>query len=300
MRHDLGWGHPERPARLSAINDRLIASGLDMVLLRFDAEVATREQLEACHSPEYIDRIFATSPKEGVVWLDEDTGMNPWTLEAALRAAGAGVRGVDLVVEGSATRVFCNVRPPGHHATRDRAMGFCLFNNVAVAANHALHQHQLERVAIVDFDVHQGNGTEEMVSGDGRILFCSTFQHPFYPFSGSLESAHNVVNVPLRAGTGSAEFREAVERAWLPRLESFAPRLILVSAGFDAHQSDPMSGLALVADDYAWVTHRLCAQAGRSAEGRIVSLLEGGYELHALTSSVEAHLKALMGYPEEA
>jgi acetoin utilization deacetylase AcuC-like enzyme len=293
--HEMGEHHPEQPARLSAINDRLIASGLDMALHQYDAPLVEQALLQAAHDAEYIEQVFAAVPAEGLAWLDGDTAMNPHSLDAALRAAGAVVYGVDLVMQDKAKNVFCGVRPPGHHAERGKAMGFCLFNNVAVGAYHALDTYGLERVAIVDFDVHHGNGTEDIVSGDERILFCSTFQHPFYPFSGSEDAAANVVNVPLAAGSDGAVFRQAVEQHWLPRLETFAPQLILVSAGFDGHQADDMGGLNLVDRDYAWITRRLCAQAERSAAGRIVSALEGGYELHSLARSVEAHLKAFLG-----
>jgi acetoin utilization deacetylase AcuC-like enzyme len=291
----MGHYHPEQPARLHAINDRLIATGLEMVLHHFDAPLANRTVLEAVHAPGYVDEIFAASPQEGIVWVDGDTAMNPHSLQAALRAAGAVVLGVDLVMDGRVAQAFCAVRPPGHHAERGRAMGFCLFNNVAVGAYRAVNRHRLERIAIVDFDVHHGNGTEDIVSGDDRILFCSTFQHPFYPHSGFGETAANVVNVPLPSGSDGRVFRKAVERHWLPRLETFQPELLLVSAGFDGHQADDMAGLNLVDADYAWVTRRLCEQADRSASGRIVSTLEGGYELHALARCVEAHLKALLG-----
>jgi len=293
--HDMGHHHPEQPARLSAINDRLIASGLEMVLHQFDAPMVTREQLEAVHDQAYIDEIFAASPSEGIAWVDGDTAMNKYSLAAAQRAAGAVVLGVDLVMEGKAKQVFCAVRPPGHHAERHRAMGFCLFNNVAVGAYHALLAHDLERIAIVDFDVHHGNGTEDIVTDDERVLFCSTFQHPFYPHSGYDSTAANIVNAPLPSGANGQVFREAVEKHWLPRLEAFAPQLILVSAGFDAHQADDMANLNLVDADYGWITRRLCEQADRSAGGRVVSTLEGGYDLHALARSVEAHLKAFLG-----
>ncbi len=293
--HEMGSHHPEQPARLSAINDRLIASGLDMALHHHDAPLAQREQLSRCHDAAYIDRIHAENPESGLAWLDGDTAMNPHSLDAALRAAGAAVLAVDLVMAGKASQAFCGVRPPGHHAEHDRAMGFCFFNNIAIAARHALDVHGLERVAIVDFDVHHGNGTEDIVAGDQRILFCSTFQHPFYPYTGDGEAAPNILNTPLAAGAAGAVFREQVERHWLPRLEAFAPQLILVSAGFDAHQADPLGGLGLVDQDFAWVTRRLCDQADRSAGGRIVSSLEGGYDLHALARSVEAHLKAFLG-----
>jgi acetoin utilization deacetylase AcuC-like enzyme len=293
--HDMGHHHPEQPARLSAINDRLIATGLEMVLHQYDAPLATRELLEAVHDPSYIDEIFAASPDEDVIWVDGDTAMNKHSLAAALRAAGSVAMGVDLVMDGRAKHVFCGVRPPGHHAERHRAMGFCLFNNIAVGAYHALNRYGLERVAVVDFDVHHGNGTEDIVSGDERVLFCSTFQHPFYPHSGYDSTAANIVNAPLASGSNGKVFREAVETHWLPRLEAFQPQLILISAGFDAHQADDMANLNLVDTDYAWVTRRLCEQADRSGNGHIVSSLEGGYELHALARSVEAHLKAFLG-----
>ena len=293
--HDMGHGHPEQPARLSAISNRLIASGLEMVLQHHDAPLATREHLAAVHDPAYIDEIFAASPKQGIAWVDGDTAMNQYSLQAALRAAGAVVMGVDLVMEDKVKQVFCAVRPPGHHAERRRAMGFCLFNNIAVGAYHAFNRYQLKRIAIVDFDVHHGNGTEDIVAGDERVLFCSTFQHPFYPHSGSDSAAANIVNVPLDVGSDGKVFRDAVRNHWLPRLERFAPELILISAGFDAHQADDMAGLNLVDSDYAWVTRRLCEQAEKSADSRIVSSLEGGYELHALARSVEAHIKAFLG-----
>ena len=295
MLHDMGRHHPERPARLAAINDRLIASGLELALHHYNAPLIERSVLEAVHDPEYIADIWARAPAEGLVWLDGDTAMNKHSLKAALRAAGAVVMGVDLVMAGQAGKVFCGVRPPGHHAEHNKAMGFCFFSNVAVAAYHAINSHGLKRVAIVDFDVHHGNGTEDIVAGDERLLFCSTFQHPFYPNRGFDCRAANVVNAPLPAGADGREFRQAVTERWLPRLAEFAPELILVSAGFDAHQADDMAGLNLVDSDYAWVTRRLCEQAQASAEGRIVSALEGGYELHALARSVEAHLKAFLG-----
>lgn len=292
--HEMGHHHPEQPARLAALNDRLIATGLEMAVHRHDAPLVSREQLQAVHDPAYIDSIHRASPASGFSWLDSDTAMNQHSLDAALRAAGAVVKGVDLVMQGESRVAFCAVRPPGHHAERARAMGFCLFNNVAVGAYHALDGYGLERVAILDFDVHHGNGTEDIVSGDPRILFCSTFQHPFYPHTGYDSTAPNVVNVPLAEGSDGAQFRAAVAQHWMPRLRVFAPQLILVSAGFDAHQADPMAGLNLVDGDYQWVTRHLCAQARHSAQGRVVSTLEGGYDLHALARCVEAHLKAFL------
>lgn len=292
--HDMGQDHPEQPARLSAINNRLIASGLDMLLQQHDAPLATREHLLLVHNANYIDSVFNASPTHGLVWLDEDTAMNPESLNAALRAAGAVVHGVDLVMQGNASQVFCAVRPPGHHACRRHAMGFCLFNNVAIGAYHALNHYGLTRVAILDFDVHHGNGTEEMVGGDDRVLFCSSFQHPFYPYTRIDNVETNIVNAPLSAGSDGSSFRAAVEQYWLPALKHHAPELILISAGFDAHQADDMANLRFTESDYAWVTRKICEQAESSARGRIVSTLEGGYNLQALASSVEAHIKAFL------
>lgn len=295
LKHEMGVHHPEQPARLNAINDRLAACGLGMVLLHYDAEPADDELLLLAHDPEYVGKVRATSPEEGHVWLDGDTAMNPDSLDAALYAAGAVAQGVDLVMRGEVRQAFCAIRPPGHHAERSLSMGFCIFNNVAIGALHALKAYGLERVAIVDFDVHHGNGTEDIVSGDPRILFCSSFQHPFYPHSGYENTAENVCNLPLPNGTAGIDFREAVYTHWLPRLREFAPQLVMISAGFDAHQADDMAGFQLIDDDYAWITGRLREVAEASGEGRIVSALEGGYDLHALARSVEAHIRAFYG-----
>ena len=296
MKHDMGAYHPECPARLAAINDQLISSGIAGYLQHHAAPLATAEQLARAHPREYIEAIRAAAPQRGIVHLDPDTAMSPGTWGAALRAAGAAVLATDLVVGGKADSAFCSVRPPGHHATRTRAMGFCIFNNVAVAALHALEGHGLERVAIIDFDVHHGNGTEDIFSDNERVLMVSTFQHPFYPYSGTDHPARNMVNVPLPAGTGSQGFREVVERHWLPALEDFAPQLVLFSAGFDAHVEDDMAMLRLVDQDYAWVTQQVKAIADRHAGGRIVSVLEGGYALSALGRSVVQHLRVLGGF----
>jgi acetoin utilization deacetylase AcuC-like enzyme len=293
--HEMGANHPECPARLGAIQNQLLSSGLDSVLLHQQAPQATREQLCRVHDAEYVDSIFHVAPSEDRAWLDPDTSMNPHSLSAALHAAGAVVLGVDLVMAGKSSSVFCNVRPPGHHAERNKAMGFCIFNNVAVGAAHAREVHQLERVAIVDFDVHHGNGTEDIFRNESNVMFCSTFQHPFYPHSGIDADAENIVNVPLPAGTNGQSFRTAVEAHWLPKLEAFQPEMILISAGFDAHIEDDMAGLNLVEKDYAWVTTEIKAIADKYAGGRIVSALEGGYALSALGRSVVAHIKALMG-----
>jgi acetoin utilization deacetylase AcuC-like enzyme len=294
-RHDMGTHHPECPERLAAIDDALIAGRIADYLVPYDAPRASDEQLLRVHPRPYVEAIQSAAPSHGIVHLDPDTAMSPGTLDAALRAAGAGVLATDLVVGGRHANAFCSVRPPGHHATRTRAMGFCIFNNIAVAAKHALEQHGLERVAIVDFDVHHGNGTEAIFADDPRVLMVSTFQHPFYPYSGTEDPAPNMVNVPLPAGTGSDGFRKAVEEAWMPALEAFAPQMVFFSAGFDAHVEDDMAMLRLVDGDYAWVTRQVKRVADRFAHGRIVSMLEGGYALSALGRSVVQHLRALGG-----
>jgi len=293
LRHDMGSYHPECPDRIMAIEDQLIASGLAQHLPRYDAPRATREQLERVHRPDYLDAIELSAPRHGIVHLDPDTAMNPHTLEAALRAAGAAVLATDLVAGGGTRAAFCCVRPPGHHATRTRAMGFCLFNNVAIGVRHALAAHGIERVAVVDFDVHHGNGTEDIFSGDPQVLMVGTFQHPFYPYSGTEDVASNMINVPLAAGADGSAFRVAVEEHWLPALDDFAPQMIFFSAGFDAHREDDMASLQFREDDYAWVTLQIRKIAERHAQGRIVSVLEGGYALSALGRSVAAHLRAL-------
>lgn len=293
-RHDMGAGHPECAARLAAIDDALLSSGLLDHLATHLAPRVERADLERVHSTGHVDAVEAAAPSSGLVHLDPDTAMNPFSLEAARRAAGAGVLATELVLSGRAPNAFCNVRPPGHHAERARAMGFCVFNNIAVAVAHALDVHGLDRVAIVDFDVHHGNGTEHIFRNDRRVLMVSTFQHPFYPYGGTDTSAANMVNIPLPAGSGSAEFRAAVVDAWLPALEGFRPQMLFVSAGFDAHRDDDMGGLRLVDADYTWVTQRLMEVAGRHAQGRIVSMLEGGYELRSLARSAVAHVRALM------
>jgi acetoin utilization deacetylase AcuC-like enzyme len=247
------------------------------------------------HPADYVRAIRDAAPESGTVHLDPDTAMNAHSLNAALRAAGAAVLATDLVLQSKVKTAFCSVRPPGHHACRARPMGFCIFNNVAVAARHAVHAHGLERVAIIDFDVHHGNGTEDIFEGDPHVLMASTFQHPFYPYSGTEGPAANMVNVPLRAGAGSKEFRAAVQEAWIPALEGFKPELIIFSAGFDAHVEDDMAMLRLSDADYAWVTEQVKAVAERHAQGRMVSMLEGGYALSALGRSVVQHVRVLAG-----
>lgn len=292
--YDLGANHPECPSRISAISDQLLASGLDFVLQHHDAPLASNEQLCRVHDPDYIQQIFHKAPREGQIWLDPDTPMTPQSLNAALRAAGAVVHGVDLVISGAASSAFCNVRPPGHHAEHNRAMGFCIFNNIAVGAAHALHAHQLQRVAIVDFDVHHGNGTEDIFKHDPQLLLCSSFQHPFYPNTGKESDSDNIINMPLSAGSDGSDFRKAWQDHGLPALDKFRPELILISAGFDGHIEDDMANLKLTEADYAWLTQQVKQLAEQHAQGRIVSTLEGGYALNALGRSASAHLRALL------
>jgi acetoin utilization deacetylase AcuC-like enzyme len=291
----MGRHHPERPERLGAIEDQLLASGVGQHLTRFEAPLATDEQLARVHPIEYVRAIREAAPQAGTVHLDPDTAMNPFTLHAALRAAGAAVLATDLVLEKKVSSAFCAVRPPGHHACRARPMGFCIFNNVAVAARHAVEVHGLERVAIVDFDVHHGNGTEDIFEDDENVLMVSTFQHPFYPYSGTESPARNMVNVPLAAGAGSQQFREAVREAWIPAMNEFRPELVIFSAGFDAHVEDDMAMLRLVDADYGWVTEQMKDVAERHSSGRMVSMLEGGYSLSALGRSVVQHLRVMAG-----
>jgi acetoin utilization deacetylase AcuC-like enzyme len=297
--HDMGRGHPECPQRLDAIADHLLATGLDMALQPHDAPLATTDQLARAHSVHYISQLqdfMQTVESAGEHRaLDPDTVVAPGTWRAALRAAGAAIAATDDVIAGRAHNAFCAVRPPGHHATRDETMGFCFFNNVAVAARHALDVHGLQRVAIIDFDVHHGNGTEDIIAGDDRVLMASFFQHPLYPGSGAVPKGTNMVNVPIPPYTRGGEVREIIEAMWMPRLDEFRPQMIFISAGFDAHREDDLGQLGLVEADYAWITRRLVDLAERHANGRIVSCLEGGYSLSALARSVAAHLRVLAG-----
>jgi len=291
----MGDFHPESPARLSAIQDQLIASGLEFAIRQYDAIPIKRELITLAHDPAYVDYLFEHAPNSGEFRLDPDTCMNENTLEAALLSAGAAVQAVDLVMSGELSAVFCATRPPGHHAEKDKAMGFCFFNNIAIAAAYALKHYQLARVAILDFDVHHGNGTQHIFSGNDQVLFCSTFQHPFYPFSGAESTPENIINTPLPAGANGQQFREAVNKHWLPALEKFKPELLLISAGFDAHAEDDMAQVNLHESDYRWVTDQLKSFADCYSQGRIVSTLEGGYALSALGRSVVAHLNGLLG-----
>ena len=296
LKHDMGAGHPECPDRLHAVHDQMRASGVLDHVRSLEAPLAHPGMLKRVHRSEYVDLIFENAPQQGYAQLDPDTAMNPHSLSAALRAAGAGVLAVDQVMAGKVANAFCAVRPCGHHATRSRSMGFCIFNNIAVAAAHAMQEYGLKRVAVVDFDVHHGNGTEDVFGAGAwqdRVLMAGIFQHPFYPYSGTDHAAPNMVNVPLEAGSGGEAARKAVEQYWLPALEDWKPEMILISAGFDAHREDILGGLKLVEADYAWMTARLMDVAARHAGGRVVSMLEGGYNLSALGRSAVAHVKTL-------
>ena len=292
--HEISPGHPECPQRLDAINDQLKKQGIYDYLQHRDAPTATREQLLLAHPESYIDYIHQQAPKSGSVALDADTAMNIHSLDASLRAAGAGAMAVDMVCTGEVKNAFCLTRPPGHHAERTQAMGFCFFGNIAIAARHALKTHGLERVAILDFDVHHGNGTEDIVDGDPGILFCSSFQHPFYPGNYRENVANQRINAPLVSGSTSADFREAITQHWLPAIEEFAPQMLFISAGFDAHVEDPLANISLLDDDFVWITHQIMDIADRHCEGRIVSMLEGGYALPALARCATAHVRGLM------
>lgn len=301
----MGAGHPECPERLSAIENRLLVSGVGDALVKREASAAPIADIELAHGRMYVaalrgrtdglrEEIDAGGPTHAQI--DPDTSINIHTWDAALRAAGAAIDATDAVMAGEMDNAFCSVRPPGHHACKDKAMGFCFFNNAAIAAHYALDRHGLKRVAIVDFDVHHGNGTENIVAGDQRILMVSFFQHPFYPEGGSRSNASNLVNVPVPAYTKGEQVRDLIEAHWLPRLEAYRPEMIFISAGFDAHRADDMGQMGLVEEDYAWITHRIMEVARRHSKGRLVSCLEGGYNLDALAFSVESHIRVLADF----
>ena len=294
--HVTPMGHPERPDRLRAI-ERILEHERFQTLAREQAPAASLETIALCHPMDYIERVRDATPSEGLVRLDADTSMSPGSFEAALRAAGGATRAVDEVMDQSAANAFVATRPPGHHAETAVPMGFCLFNNAAIAARYAQQQHGAERVAIVDFDVHHGNGSQEIFWSDPTVMYCSTHQMPLYPGTGAIgeRGEHNtIVNAPLRPGDGGDEFREAVDTVILPRLNEFRPDLVIISAGFDAHMRDPLANLNLVEPDFAWATQKLMEIADRYAQGRVVSVLEGGYDLDGLARSVAAHVLALM------
>ncbi len=293
--HDTGEDHPENAQRLSAIEDRLLSSRISDFIKYLDAPEVTRDQLLRAHTAGYLEMIDALMPRTGYARLDPDTVISPGSLQAAKRAAGSVILAVDRIMSGEIRNAFCSVRPPGHHAERNRALGFCIYNNIAVGVKHALEVYGLQRVAVVDFDVHQGNGTEDILLGDDRLLYCSIFQHPFFPYTPLPENSERVISIPLDASAKSAEFRAAVTDHWLPAMERFEPEMIFVSAGFDAHQDDDMSYVRLTDADFRWVTQEIVRIADMSASGRVVSALEGGYEIHSLARCVEAHMRVLMG-----
>ena len=272
----------------------MLLSGLSDFLRHVDAPEATRQQLLRAHTQNHLDNMDRMMPKQGYARLDPDTIVSPETMPAALRAAGAAVKAVDMIMAGEVNNAFCSVRPPGHHAESDRALGFCLFNNLAIGVTHALEEYGLKKVAVIDFDVHQGNGTEDILLADDRVLYCASFQHPFFPYTPTPENNERVISIPLDATARSAEFRAAVTDHWLPALERFEPEMVFISAGFDAHQDDDMSYVSLTDADFRWVAEHLFRIAREYSNGRVVSALEGGYELHSLARCVEAHLRVLM------
>ena len=295
--HDMGHGHPECPERLDAIDDHLLATGLEAALTRRDAPVAKASDLDLAHEARFVaelgDALLRIAADGRPRALDADTIAAAGTWAAVMRAAGAAVAATDAVIDGSCENAFCSVRPPGHHATRGQAMGFCFFNNVAVAARHALDVRGLKRVAIIDFDVHHGNGTEDIIANDERVLMVSIFQHPLYPYSGAVPLGTNMVNVPVPPYTRGPQIRALIEENWLAPLDEFKPEMIFISAGFDAHRDDELGQLGLVEADYTWITEKIKAVAVKHSGGRIVSCLEGGYNLGALARSVAAHLRVL-------
>ena len=292
MKHEMGHHHPECPERIQAIEDQLIQSRLDSHLKRIDPPLATEADITRVHSEDHLAFIKSKAPTSGYAMIDGDTIMNTATWNVSLRAAGAAIAAVDAVMKGEVNNAFCAIRPPGHHAEPHRSMGFCVFNTIAIATRYALEQYDLDRVAVIDFDVHHGNGTEAAVIDDPHVLMCSFFQHPFYPYSG-LEGGDNMVNIPLPASTSGKVVREMISKIWIPRLQAFKPQLIMISAGFDAHREDDLGQMGLVEDDYVWITQQLMNVANQTCKGKIVSCLEGGYNLSALGRSVVAHLKTL-------
>lgn len=292
--HVMDGNHPESPARITAIKNALIKHKIDQKLTHYKAPAATDRELARVHSAEYIRRIRALAPKAGLVRLDADTAMGPMSLSAALHASGAVIFATDLVMRGLADNAFCCIRPPGHHAGVANSAGFCIFNHVAVAVAHAFEKYGIKRAAIIDFDVHHGDGTEEIFRNDPRVMLCSTFQHPFYPHRGADTRSDRMLNMPLKAKSGRKEFQQVFEQTFLPALNAFKPEIIFISAGFDAHIEDPLADLALENTDYGWMTTLIKQAAQQHAKGRIVSSLEGGYHLQSLGNAVAIHLSALL------
>lgn len=297
LKHDMGPDHPEQPQRIRAIEDMLNIQQLMAFLHCEDAPKAKTKDLLRVHSKAHLKYLQQHAPKKGQpdFQVDPDTSMNAYTLDAALHAAGAGIRAVDLVMSGKVDNAFCAVRPPGHHAERESASGFCFFNNIAVAASYALEKYNLFRVAIVDCDVHHGNGTDNIFNGDPRVLICSSYEHPLYPYMGGPSVPGHIINTPLSRGASGAEFREAVESEWLPALNAFNPDMLFISMGLDAHWEDDMADLQFTEADYLWFTRQMVKLAAENCQGRIVSMLEGGYSCRALASSVTQHIRGLMG-----
>jgi acetoin utilization deacetylase AcuC-like enzyme len=293
LQHEMGNFHPECPDRLSAIEDQLLLSRINDFLIRLSPSLATEESLNLVHSKEHIEFVKNIRPSQGYAEIDGDTLMNKDSWNAALRAAGAGIFAVDAIMNKELVNAFCSIRPPGHHAEPERAMGFCFFNNLAIAAKYAVSKYAIERVAIIDFDVHHGNGTEQAFKDDDRFKMYSFFQHPLFPYSGTGYSATNMFNTPVPAFTNGQAIRQLVLEHWLPSLHAFKPEFIFISAGFDAHREDELGQMGLVETDYAWLTQQIVLIAKQYAQGRIVSCLEGGYNLSALSRSVVAHLKEL-------
>ena len=293
LKHDMGSYHPECPQRLLAIYKQLKDTNLLSQLQHYEAPLVTTKQLARVHTLNYIKSIQQSVPASGLIMLDADTAINPFSWDAALRAAGAAVLATDLVLGRKVTNAFCAIRPPGHHAESSRAMGFCLFNNIAVGVAHAIQQYHLQKIAILDFDVHHGNGSEEIFHDNPQVMLCSIFQHPFYPYSGADSGRQQIINVPLQCGTNSMVFRKAITNIWLPALEIFKPEMIFISAGFDAHRDDEMAQFQLIDEDYIWITQQIKALASKYGDNRIVSVLEGGYELQALGRCVADHIQVL-------
>ncbi len=295
IKHDMGLEHPESPARLGAIRDALVEARIMDSLMCVEAPKVSRDHILRVHDETYVNNLFDQRPDESsYLQVDADTGMNHYSLDAALYASGAVVKATDLVLTGEADNAFCNVRPPGHHAERNKAMGFCFFNSIAVGAMYAIEKYGLERVAIFDFDVHHGNGTEDIFENEPRVLICSSYQSPLYPYSGCESIEGHIINVALPSATEGATYRKNVEREWLPQLHAFKPEMIFISAGFDAHRDDPLAQLCLDEADFAWLTQMIMDIASQYSENRIVSSLEGGYNLNALGRSALAHVKTLL------
>ena len=292
--HMMDGSHPESPARITAIKNSLIQQGIYPKLAIYEAPVATDAQLQRVHSAAYVQKIRTLSPRAGLVKLDADTAMGPMSLSAALHASGAAILATDLVMQQKVNNAFCCVRPPGHHAGRANSAGFCIFNHIAVGVAHAFEKYAVKRVAIIDFDVHHGDGTENIFRDEPRVMLCSTFQHPFYPHRGFDTRSATMINVPLAAKSGRNEFQQAFEQEFLPALNQFKPEIIYVSAGFDAHADDPLANLNLVNSDYIWITEFIKKIANQHAQGRIVSLLEGGYQLNALATAASSHIETLL------